>query len=369
MSRPLRSRLARALAPALLASLAACGGSGDPDSTPDPTPTPTLVSRLFALLASTHDPLPPNPTTEIEIVDLATFTKVGGFTLPGVLGVSLAVSPDGTRLYIADRKGGQILVRTPTGTDLGSIPFTGIADLLLNPAGTSLWAGTIQPPALARFDALTLAAGPSITPGGFAGGLALSPDGTKLAWTSFTGYGHATTGAYLADPTTLASPVAVPFTGSACNTLPHEVAFVGNSRLVVWDNNCDRIHQIDATTNTYLGNASDVAFTPDGASSVNYNNVLAASPTLQRVYGFKETGGAWRIDPFGLTSSFPAGFTGSARLVVLDVAEANLFAFAQGAPISLDRMATAGETVTPDVYTFVSSLAVPLDAVIRNVAP
>lgn len=348
-----------AVAALALAPLGSCGGSGGGSGSQTPVPL------LFTLLTSTTDISDPAPVAEIEIVNLNTFSRAGGFTLPGVFATSMVVSPDGTRIYVADRKNGLILVRTATGADAGSIPFTGIHDLVLDASGTVLWGGSIQPSKVQRFDAQTFVAGPSVAGIGPAGGMSLSPDGTKLAWTSHIGYGQATEGAYIANSTTLASPALIPFTGSACNTLANEVNFVTDARLIAWDTNCDRIHQIDATTNTYLGNANDIAFAMDGAASWNGNNVVVSQQTLQRAYGFKESGIVWRADPFALTSGTLGGLTGTPVLVTMDSAQSNLYVHSLGAPVTLDRVAVVTQTATPDVYTFASTYGTPRDAVVR----
>lgn len=340
------------------APLGACGGSGGGGGGGS-----TAVEHLFTVLVSTSDLLDPTISSEVEIVNLATATRTGGFVLPGVGAMSIAVAPDGSRIYLADRKNGAVLVRSRAGADLGTIPFTGVTDLVIDATGANLWVGSIQPAKVQRFDALTLAAGPSVTTIGCAGGMALSPDGSTLAWTSHAGFGQATSGAYVANAQTLAGPLLATFTTSSCNTLANEVSFVSNTRLVVWDANCDRLHQVDVATGTYIGNASDISFGQDGGASSNLNNVLVSHPTLLRTWGFKESGVVWRADPFGVTGGALVGLTGTPFLLALGAAQTDVYVHSSGAPVTLDRIAAAAGTVTPDVYTFTSTLPIPRDAV------
>lgn len=328
------------------------------------------VPRLFALL-TTGDMLFPPFDSAVEIVDLGTWTRVGGFALSGSYGSSLAVAPDGTRLYIADRPNGKILVRDPAGAVLGEINLPGVYDLVLDAAGARLWAASFTGPTIARFDALTLAPGPSITPAGLSGGLALSPDGTWLAWPSAASSGGVN-GCYIADASTLAAPAAVPLTGASCLMQPNNVHFATSNRLVVWDSNCDVLSQVDVPTLARLP-LGEVALANDSGASVNFNNCLVSSAATSQVYGFKESQQVFSVAPFGPSFTLHGGFSGVPFLPVLSADEATLLVavlhFSPAGPATLDAMATATEVFTPGVYTFTSPLRFVIDGTVRNVAP
>ena len=338
-----------------VASLPWAVGCGGNDGADDPTVTLYALMHNLDLFAA---------DAEVEIVDLGTRTRVGGFALPDVNASSLAVSPDGATLYIADAGSGAILVRDAAGAPLPTIAQPGVRDLALSADGTRLWAAGSG--LVALYDTGThalLESLPLTTGEGFA--LALSPDETTLAWPAWTAAGAAINGIYLAPAATLATATPVPLTGGpGVFVYPSDVRFASDDLLLVWDNNNDTIHHVDVPSALQLP-LGTTSMTADGGASFNSNNALQWVDERQKLYGFKESGEAWVYELATGTATPLGGFTRSPFLPVADPDGRTVYygLYPASGPSALDVLETTGDTFTRSVYTFTSTYA-PRDGVI-----
>jgi hypothetical protein len=309
---------------------------------------------LFAVLLNDLSGTCSGTTARVEIVDLTAGALASGFDLPGTSGVtSLAISPDGQRLFLADPCAGQVHVYTPRGDLLADLAVPDARDLALSPDGAVLHVGTLS--RVLAFDGSTYGqvADPVTLDGSYPGrGIGLSPDGTILAAASVE------PAVYLFSTAPLARIQKVPVTAAipGCAVQPNDVTFTDTGRVLAWDANCDWLYQVDVATGTYLS-GSEVAYPRDSGASSNYNNAVFYLPDTGRAYGFNEAHEAVLSDPAAVSGITIGDFSGvpfvpaplpDQRGVYYSV----VHRFSGGGADTLDLLDTGTGTFTRDVHTF-----------------
>jgi hypothetical protein len=309
---------------------------------------------LFAALLNDPSGMCAGVTSRVEIVDLAANALASGFDLPGTAGVtSLAVSPDGQRVFLADPCANQVHVYTPQGDRVTDLAVTGAKDLVLSPDGGTLYVATLTQ--IVAFDASTHAqvGGPVTLDGSGPGrGMALSPDGTTLAVASVE------PAVYLLSTAPLARIQKVPITATipGCAVMPNDVTFTDGGRVLAWDANCDWLYQVDVATGAYLS-GSDVAYARDSVASFNFNNAVFFLPVWGKAYGLKESWAAVVSDPAALSGATIGGFGGIPGVPAPVPDERGVYysvvhRFSGGGADTLDLLDAETETFTRDAHTF-----------------
>jgi hypothetical protein len=312
---------------------------------------------LFAALLSDLSGMCSSPpTTRLEIVDLSSSVMAGGFDLPGAAAVtSLAVAPDGQRIFLADACSSQVHVYTPQGAKLADVAVANPRDLVLSADGSTLYVANFTQ--IAAVDTATYGQAGSVALDGSdsALGMALGPDGTTLAAASTNGAGPAV---YLFSTSPLAVIQRVPITATipGCAVSPNDVTFTDAGRVLAWDSNCDWVYQVDVATRSYLS-GSNIPYTRDSGSSFNYNNALFYVPARGKAYGFNEAGQAVVSDPAAASGTTLGGFTGipfvpAPRPDGSGVYYSVIHRFSGGGADTLDLLNTGTETFTRGTYTF-----------------
>jgi YVTN family beta-propeller protein len=367
----------------LILIAAACGnddgGGNSPSSVPaDQDETPVL----FALLTSNLFPDPPSlvPASSIEVVELASMTG-SSHPIGNRRVTSLAVLPDGTRVFVADQTNNVVLIIDPsTGNSLGSIPLKGPRDLVMSADGLTLFANGTD--SIVSIDTTNNSIRQTFRTTAAAGqldvtlGLAISSDGTLLATPgvcqSVCNDGLDDEGGlYVLDARTMTLRARVPIRNPGeptnCATSPNDVVFGPSNRILLWDSNCDNLYQLDSTTFQQL-TAETVRLGRDDGSSFNYNNILSFSSPTGQAYVVKEgkpTGGQLVpalgiIDPMQHSGSTVTGFDGTAFVPALAADGKSLYVsvihrFSGGGADTLARYDALTNTFSRGVYTFTSS--------------
>jgi hypothetical protein len=289
---------------------------------------------LYALM--TVDPLPsehnPPPRSAIEIVDLATNTLVRTIPLGQRTVKSLAVAPDGKRLYVSDERGNGIAVYDGTsGTQIGLVPMWQPRDLILGANGPRLYAsGGLD---VLAFDTasgtivLSAAPQPSSTQVDSPFAIALSPDGGTIAVTT----GCSTqcndgvedgVAVYLFDTNILRQWARVQITDPGqptnCGVEAWDVA-VATDRVLVWDGNCGSLYQVrygltppraqqDHSATIRMGRSNPSFGSFAAPNALAHDDMLNIVPRAQ-VYAAYDPY-LYVMEPAGVTGQSYGGFTG-----------------------------------------------------------
>jgi DNA-binding beta-propeller fold protein YncE len=326
---------------------------------------------LFALLLSNLEPFGLDPVASaIEAVDLAA-GSIFHFLDTGPHHVSsIAVSPDGSRVYLAQLMDDRIVaVSVPSGATLYTVPVTFPRDLVLSADGATLFSTAAT--SLVAIDTSTGVVTSELSTGDDSPlSLSLSPDGSKLG--APTTQGGASAAYYLVtatSPLTLVSRIVLAQPFPDCATFPNDSVFTDTGRALLWDANCDAIYQIDTDATAQLGNATIVTSRDDGVF-LNSNNVLSYSPISRRAYAVKESSELVIADPAAATASLLGGFGGTPFVVTQTPdGRAQYIAVGESAQYSLARIDSATGTVQHGVYTFSAPDKVVRDMQIVVVQP
>jgi YVTN family beta-propeller protein len=259
-----------------------------------------------------------------EILKINT-TTLAVTTLPAVVSLSsVAVSPDGTRVYGQSGTTVEVL-NTSTGATIASIPagFTGGASIIASPDGHRVYAGSLGDNKIAVIDTATNTVTTTITTAGaYPTGFGFSPDGSRLYVT-----------AQLDDTISIIATATntVTTTGIAAGSNPTRIAVSPNGLYAyVSDNAADTMTVIDLTTDTAIAapatgvNPNGIAVSPDGTrvfvGNYDSNDVTAFDVTRLAFTGQGEvTPGADATFAFSLTNgdSPIANYSGGTAVVEL----------------------------------------------------
>ena len=100
-------------------------------------------STIFALLTQPQfDPFGPPPESAVEVIDGSTMTKLQTLPLGQRKVTSLAVSPDESRLYVADQNAGIVIYDTATGFIVDTVALSFPSDTVISADGSHLYATT-----------------------------------------------------------------------------------------------------------------------------------------------------------------------------------------------------------------------------------
>jgi peptide/nickel transport system substrate-binding protein len=246
---------------------------------------------LYALMTSSFsdDSFSP-PQSAIEVVDLSGGSTMRAFSIGNREVSSLAVSPDGLRLYVTDRTNGAVAVFSgTTGAMIATVAVSEPRDCVLSTDGSTLYVSAGR--SVVAVDTATNSIGRKLATGEDTPlGIGVSPEEDVLAVASSRG--GSDPALYLIDVATLALRARVPITNPGeptnCATFPTDVAFTDTGRVLLWDSNCDNLYQVEVATRKQLTSAT-IRLGRDAASSANFNNVLSYSPTSARAYAIKES--------------------------------------------------------------------------------
>jgi len=254
-------------------------------------------------------------THAIEAVDLSTGSHVKTLNLGAGYGLSMAVSPDQTRLYVgryveADGwAGSSVDVYDDAGGLIQKIPTNGqVHDLILSPDGTALYATTQV--GVHKIDVATNAVVTSyeIVNANALSSISISPDGSKIAITQSES-GEVTV-VQTSDMTLLFSIPITTQDGSPAQ--PGDSKFATNDRLLIWDWFNASLYQVDVPTASQLVSQMIV---PGGSGEFGILNMLDVDPVTgiafaQRLVWDSNgtlTGGVAVMNPVSGTSSILEG--------------------------------------------------------------
>lgn len=317
---------------------------------------------LFALMTRLGPecmmPPPMGCESAIEVVDLATMSTLRSFSIGPRHGISLAVSPDAQRVYVADDLNREVAVFDAVGgTLIATVPLAFPRDSVLSADGSTLYVGDLN--SMLAIDATTLAVTRTLATGSDTPlGIALSRDGRVLAAPSTDGGSNPAL--YLADTATLALIARVPISNPGeppnCGTFPVDVALTDTGLALLWDSNCDNLYQVDVATATQL-TAGTIRMGRDEGGFDNFNNMLNYSPLSGRAYALKESRQLAVMDPATATGFLHGGFDGVPFVPSLTPDGRSLFIavihrFEGGGSDTLDRYDTLGDSFVRRVYTF-----------------
>src|SRR4051794_7880752 len=319
---------------------------------------------IYALLVSgfLFDVADPPEAVAIEIVDPRTWTRAGGFSLGNFGAVSLAVSPDGRRIYVLDLPAQQVHVVTAAGAPIGTVSLPEYpSDFVLDSAGTTLYVSADT--TLMAVDTATLSVtrtrsvwgsgGSSIAvPPVGSSSVALSPDGSTLAAVNIDGRLHILDVATL---TPLAVAITDPYGPPGCVAKPNAVVVSDRGRAVLWDANCDSFYEV-----VLFNGQQDLGATArmgrDARGSFNYNDSIVYSAANGKAYAVKESNEVATkvVGLGGIFRSLIGGFTGDPGVPVMAPGGLKLWIAVNRFPAAdtIDEIDTISSNVTRDRYTF-----------------
>lgn len=271
-----------------------CAAGGGGDATPAPH-----AARLYALMNSTDSFHGGTPASSIEIVSLTTMATLGTIALGARAVASLAVSPDRQRAYVADTTNNAVaVIDLVSGVQIATLTAPAPRDVVLDATGATLYVTTNGK--LLAFSTATNAQVRQLLSQTTAGGttpdtllsVALSPGGGTVATIGHDGSGS---WVYLVNAATFSLLsrflLTNPGEPSNCATAPNDVAFASETRLLLWDSNCDNLYEVDVPTRAQ-NTARTIRLGRDDGSSFNYNNALSYSAATGKAFAHTE-GGAY----------------------------------------------------------------------------
>ena len=263
--------------------------------------------RLYALMNGSLGYVAPAPAA-IEVVSLATMSRVHSIPVGDRYPTSLAVSADGHRAWIADLLNGEVAAYdTVLGTPLGTVPVAGAYDIALSPDESRLFVAGFDSVAVIDAATNTLIEALDVTPAS-ALAVAIDATGSRLATVMTTGGSDPRVVVYdVSAGLTPLHDISITSNVGGCDAFPNDVVFVNADLALVWDSNCDALYQLDAASGTQL--ATTVATGRDVGSSFNSNNALLYSPALGRALVVKESHQVVSIDPVATGFSIASSFT------------------------------------------------------------
>jgi DNA-binding beta-propeller fold protein YncE len=247
------------------------------------------------------DDVVPAPAA-VEIVDVPNMTFRRSIALGDRYPTSLAVTPDGQRVWVADFVNGEVAAYdTETGQQLATVALPGAFDLAISADGSRVFVNADGQ--VAAIDTATNAlAGSYATAPSSPLGIAVDGTGTRVAAVTTNGG---------TDPRLIAFDTSaglsllydIPVAGDVadCDAFPNDVVFTDSDHALAWDSSCDSVYQFDLAGGTEL---SIVDTGRDSGSSLNSNNALVYSSTVGRAFVLNETQQILAIDP--VTTTFKA---------------------------------------------------------------
>lgn len=366
-----RHALAAAVLSLAVASLALASSPSVPTAA---GAAPTQLGKLYALLTASFDHEFAPPQSAIEIVNLTSMSTTATLSLGARAVSSLAVSANGSRLYVADQTNNAVAVFDPTGALVASVPVQGPRDLVLSPGGATLYVAAAR--SIVAIDTATNTTQTNLAtvvrnPDGaiiqedVTTGIAVSPDGSTLATVGYCQSGcndgiEDGPRLYLvnAPALTVRTRLALtnPMEPTNCALAPADAAFVDNALLLLWDSNCDNLYQVDVATLVQL-TARTIRMGRDQASFFNFNNMLFYSASSARAYALKESNELAVMDPATVTGTLLGMFSGIPFVPALTPDGGTLFIsvihrFSGGGADTLDQFDTGMASFTRGVYTF-----------------
>ena len=268
----------------------AASGSGDAPGAPH-------GPRVLALVGN-----PSGTGTAIDVVSVATPPPPPvTIDLHEVYGESLAVSPDGTRAYVAVQWA-VLFVDLASGQVERTVLVPGAFDLAASPDGTTVWTTSSS-----GFVSIDTATGhithtyPVMSPLG----IAVSRDSLEVAVAT----NDSVQLLDVAQGTLSSIPLAAP-AGAGCGVEATDPVF--GDRLYVWDPNCNTFYQVDPVAGMQLA-GRDLVF-PRNDGVPESRNAATYSFATGKVYAAQYSGDLAIGDPATLsTHDLATGNTGALR--------------------------------------------------------
>jgi len=295
------------------------------------TYTPTTTAR--------HDAANTTPTPTTDVLDV-----IDGFSMPS----ALALSPDGSRLYVADQ-GTQslVVVATATNTTVASIPgMNAPTNVAVSPDGTRVYVADLGG-YVSVIDTATNTISGTVTGLSSAGAMAFSPSGTR---------------AYIVDPIAAGVSVVSVASNSVVDTIniggtPTGVAVsLDGSRVYVTETGGMSV--VDTDTNTVLATVAGFA------NLRGVPGVVAVSPDGTEAYIGNGTGAVWVVDTGSYAVSprigtAPSNFLASS-LMALSAEGRYVF-------VNAGTVVSVIDTTTQTVVADVTDVLYPAGVVVNSV--
>ncbi len=230
----------------------------------------------------------------VTVIDTATNTVIGP-PIPIGLGTSprqIAISPDGQRAYTANPLGGSVsIIDTATNAVIGSIPVANQpSNVAVSPDGSLLFVTRNGLNAVSVIDtASNTIVGSPISVGTSPEGIAITPDGTR-AYVANNGVPYSYSVIDVASRTTIGMPI------PAGGQEPVDIAITPDGTRAYLDNSISDVRLLDIATNT-IGPVIDlpgkrpcgIAMTPDGGrvytANLTSNDVSVIDTTSNTLAG------------------------------------------------------------------------------------
>src|SRR5712692_10942668 len=147
----------------------------------------TGAGTLYALLTTLDPECEPGCESAIEVVDIASMTRLRAFSIGHRAGTSLAVSPDQQRLYVVDQMNRAVAIfNAMSGVLIDTVPVGLPRDAVLSADGSTLYVS--DDGQLLAIDTATRQVRQSLSTGpDTLLGIALSPDGRVVGAVSTSG--------------------------------------------------------------------------------------------------------------------------------------------------------------------------------------
>jgi len=224
----------------------------------------TARAQTFAYVANSN-------SNSVSVIDISTNAVVA--TVPvGIEPVGVAITPDGTRVYVANegpntspRVGGSVsVIDTSTNAVVATVPVGGTAlGVAVTPDGTRAYVTNPTSGSISVIDTSTNAVVATVPLGGAPYGVAITPDGTRAY------VGNQTSASIQVINTSTNTLTATVF---ACFGAGGVAISPDGARAYVANFGCPGVEVIDTSTNTVVnesvftgGSPFQVAVTPDGS--------------------------------------------------------------------------------------------------------
>jgi peptide/nickel transport system substrate-binding protein len=292
----------------------------------------------------------------LEMVDVASQSRIGGATPRLATPTSIVAVPGGERLYVLDRGTSALVVLDREGREIAATQVADPRDCAMSRDGTRLFVTAGRSLLSVSADDLSVST-LLATDADSLLGVAVSPVGDIVGAVATQGGGSP--GLYLVEAATgKARRIGIENPGEPtnCTTSPNDVVFTDTGQALLWDSNCDNLYQVDVAASRQVP-AGTIRMGRDSGSTFNFNGVVHYSVAAQRAYALKESGHLAVMDPVAAAGTlvgdlggtpFALGLTPDGRTLAL----ISIRRFQGGGPDVLHLYDTVEGTMTRDAYVF-----------------
>ena len=216
---------------------------------------------------------------DVTVIDTTTNTKTATITGLGTRPQGLAVSPDGTKVWVANEDSNNVSV-IDTTTNTVTFTITGLGtrpqEVAVSPDGTKVYVTNFTSNNVSVIDTTTNTVTATITVGNYPQGVAVSPDGTKV-YVANNGSTYSNDDVSVIDTATNAVIITI---NAPLGREPWGLAVSPDgTKVYVANNTTNNVSVIDTTTNTVtatiaVGNGAwNLAVSPDGTKVLVTNHL------------------------------------------------------------------------------------------------